>query len=312
MKYIKLARFDHWGKNLFMLPGVALALSYTHGQSGGWPELGIITWNVLITFVALGLISSANYTLNEWLDRGDDAIHPYKSHRAAASSVLSPVVVYSLYVLFALLGLTLSLFTSAPSRIFLVLLLVMGIVYNVKPIRTKDVAYLDVISESVNNPIRLAVGWYAVTAIYPVPASAFLAFWGGGIFLMGLKRYSEMATVKDRDLMISYRKSFKNWTLPKLLTFSVSGALTAMAFLGILLAGYRLEYVLLLPILVGLFHHYLRLALEENTATYQAEKLWKSKLLVFWVVLILVFGIFLTFWDWPLLHAITGFELHQQ
>jgi hypothetical protein len=34
-----------------------------------------------------------------------------------------------------------------------------GIVYNVRPLRTKDKPYLDVISESINNPLRLTIGW---------------------------------------------------------------------------------------------------------------------------------------------------------
>jgi hypothetical protein len=34
-----------------------------------------------------------------------------------------------------------------------------GIFYNVRPMRTKDRAYLDVISESINNPLRLMIGW---------------------------------------------------------------------------------------------------------------------------------------------------------
>ena len=40
----------------------------------------------------------------------------------------------------------------------------MGPVYNVPPIRTKEIPYVDVITESFNNPIRLLLGWFAVTA----------------------------------------------------------------------------------------------------------------------------------------------------
>ncbi len=42
----------------------------------------------------------------------------------------------------------------------------MGVLYNVKPFRTKDIAYLDVLSESINNAIRLLLGWFFVTADY--------------------------------------------------------------------------------------------------------------------------------------------------
>ena len=38
----------------------------------------------------------------------------------------------------------------------------MGLAYNVPPVRLKEWPYLDVLSESVNNPLRLALGWFAL------------------------------------------------------------------------------------------------------------------------------------------------------
>jgi len=52
----------------------------------------------------------------------------------------------------------------------------MGMCYNIPPIRTKKKVYLDVISESINNPIRLVLGWFIITsAIYP-PSSLLFAY----------------------------------------------------------------------------------------------------------------------------------------
>jgi len=42
---------------------------------------------------------------------------------------------------------------------------VMGIAYNVPPLRTKEWPYLDVLSESINNPIRLLLGWFALVSV---------------------------------------------------------------------------------------------------------------------------------------------------
>jgi len=51
-----------------------------------------------------------------------------------------------------------------------------GIIYNVPPIRAKDKAYLDAVSESVNNPLRLMIGWTDSTTLPPgderAPASS--------------------------------------------------------------------------------------------------------------------------------------------
>ena len=41
----------------------------------------------------------------------------------------------------------------------------MGVVYNVKPLRSKDLPIFDVLSESVNNPIRFLIGWYLMNNI---------------------------------------------------------------------------------------------------------------------------------------------------
>ena len=51
-----------------------------------------------------------------------------------------------------------------------------GIVYNVPPLRTKDKPYLDVISESVNNPIRLLIGWAMVDPTTLPPSSIILSY----------------------------------------------------------------------------------------------------------------------------------------
>ena len=50
------------------------------------------------------------------------------------------------------------------------------------PLCTKDKPYLDVISESVNNPLRLAIGWAMVDPATLPPASVILAFWLGGAY----------------------------------------------------------------------------------------------------------------------------------
>ncbi len=302
--YFRIARVDHWGKNLFMIPGAALALGFQL-SSNQYPtfDLGI----TFLSFLALSSISSANYTINEWLDRDFDRLHPWKNERAAVQTHMKARLVWIQWLVLAIAGLWLASFVNSFVLGFVALLLVMGLLYNVKPFRSKDVAYLDVISESVNNPIRMAIGWYTVTEAHPVPASAFIAFWGGGAFLMALKRHTEMSIVKDREKMGLYRKSFEVWTSESLLSFAVLGALLSSAFLGVLLAGYRLEYVLLLPVLVGLFHHYLTMALKQDEAAIRPEQLWSRIGLQIWVGTLVALGIILTFIDIPVLGQLVGF-----
>ena len=90
-----------------------------------------------------------------------------------------------------------------------VLLLAMGIFYNARPLRTKDRPYLDVLSEAVNNPLRLLLGWFTLVGSVLPPSSILLAYWMGGAFLMAVKRFTELRGIADREAAGNYRRSFR-------------------------------------------------------------------------------------------------------
>ena len=60
--YVRIARIDHWVKNIFMLPGTALALLFVRAPSAD------VLWHTGFALVSLCLAASANYTINEFLD----------------------------------------------------------------------------------------------------------------------------------------------------------------------------------------------------------------------------------------------------
>lgn len=62
--YIKIARPDHWIKNLFIFPGTLFALLLV-GWKGSYGGLAGIA---LVSFFCTCMIASANYVINEWLD----------------------------------------------------------------------------------------------------------------------------------------------------------------------------------------------------------------------------------------------------
>ena len=86
--HIQIARVDHWFKNVFMLPGAALAFVLSGGVAPA-----PVAW-LLLGIVSTCLITSANYTINEWLDAPFDRHHPVKRHRPSAAGRISGRLVW--------------------------------------------------------------------------------------------------------------------------------------------------------------------------------------------------------------------------
>ena len=110
-----------------------------------------------MAFVAICLIVSANYTINEFLDGKYDRFHPTKSSRPGALGVLDWRLVLAQYVGFAAAGIAMATAINRPFLLSALALLAMGLIYK-PPIRTKDHAYLDVLSEILQT-ILFAFSW---------------------------------------------------------------------------------------------------------------------------------------------------------
>lgn len=301
--YIKIARPDHWIKNLFIIPGIIVAF-LIFGKN--------ITFSLGARFVAGMLstcfISSANYVINEWLDADFDKYHPVKKYRPVVTSHLKFGFVMLEYALFTAAGLLLSL---TINRYFLYVelwLLVMGLLYNVKPFRTKDIAYLDVLSESVNNLIRLLLGWFIVTDSYFPPVSILIGYWMCGAFLMAVKRYAEYKMIGDPQTAGLYRKSFRHYTEKSLLCSSFFYSMCATVSTSLFIIEYRIEYIIALPVLVGLFVLYFYLAFKEDSVVQKPEKLYREKSLLLYLLAFVALLFVLTFVDIPFMERY--FQMH--
>ena len=292
--YIKIARPDHWVKNIFIIPGVGVAFLLVD-----FLPLGEFFVRFIIGFFATCMIASANYVINEWLDADFDKYHPTKKYRPVVSQNMKFSLVMLEYVLLALVGLGLSLLINRAFFLTEAWLLLMGIVYNVKPMRTKDIPFLDVITESVNNMIRLLLGWFIVTNSEMPPGSILLGYWMGGAFLMGIKRFAEYRMIGDPNTAGLYRKSFEKYNEKTLLCSSMFYAFCSTFCMGIFLIKYRLEYVLVMPFLFLLFVYYLYIAFDEDSAVQKPEKLWKEKKLMLFVAFIALLFVVLTLVNIP-------------
>ncbi|MDD3370968.1 MAG: UbiA family prenyltransferase [Alphaproteobacteria bacterium] len=297
--YIRIARPDHWIKNIFMIPGTVLALLLVgDGLSHFRP------WAFLGAATVLCLISSANYVINEFLDAESDRFHPMKSKRAGARGKLKAFPVLSLYAVLAAAGLALAYRFGTMFFVTAEIFLIMGTLYNVRPIRTKDVPYLDVLTEAINNPLRFLLGWFVVIGNALPPSSVLISYWMGGAFLMAMKRYSEYRHFADKKRIGQYRKSFKYYNEERLLLSSFFYALNSTFFLGVFLIKYRIEYVLSLPFITVLFVWYFKIAMKENSAAQAPEKLYGESAFLSYAFLVCAFLGALTYLDLPALQIL--------
>ena len=277
ISYIKIARPDHWFKNVFMLPGLLLAIAL----GADFPNSFL--WMLPLGILSVCLITSANYTINEWLDAEFDRHHPVKKNRPSVEGFIRKEYVILQWLILSSIGLYTSYAINTEFLFVSITLLCMGVLYNVEPVRTKDRIYIDVLSEAINNPLRFLLGWYLVDAPILPPSSVLLAYWMGGAFLMAVKRFAEYRFIGDPERAGLYRKSFQFYSEEKLLLSAFFYALMSAVFLGVFLVKYKIEFILSLPLFSVLFVWYLFIGMQTDSVSQAPEKLYKQKTFVVFV-----------------------------
>lgn len=301
--YIEIARIDHWFKNAFMLLGLVVAVFFE-------PDLLSLESvpQLALALLATCLIASSNYVLNEILDAPYDGMHPVKKNRPVPAGQVSLPVAYAEWLGLVVVGLGLAWMVNVPFTLAALALWVMGCLYNVRPFRTKDIPYLDVITESVNNPIRLLLGWFAVISDRFPQTSLLLSYWALGAFFMGTKRFAELRMIGDRGRAASYRRSFAHYTEENLLV-SMFFYVTACAFFGgVFIMRSKIELVVSVPFLAAMFAFYLRLGLKENSPVQNPERLYQERGFFVYTVLCFVLFVVLMFTQIPILYEWFRFD----
>ena len=301
--YVEIARPDHWFKNVFMLFGVLLAYFYVSS------ELSLLSpFRLLIAFTSTCLVASSNYVINEILDAPTDRSHPIKQHRPIPAGQVKLAGAYIEWILLGVLGLLTAALINLPFLLSAAALLIMGLVYNIRPIRTKELPYLDVISESVNNPIRLLMGWFVVNTAAIPPVSLLIAYWMVGAFFMASKRFAEYRSLGSAEIAASYRKSFAFYNENRLLISMFFYVTWAALLLGVFIIRYHLELILAVPLIAGFFSYYLHIALKNDSAVQNPERLYKEKGLLLYLSVCLLAFVGLMFVEIPSLYPLLNVE----
>lgn len=297
-----MMRLDHWHKNLFIVPGTLAAWKYFELDL---QDIGVYLTAALALLITC-LTSSLNYIINELLDAKSDRFHPVKRNRPAAQeNIQLPAAVGLIALLLIIVFSTSLLFLPRAFTYVIVIFLLSGIVYNMPPLRMKDVAFFDIIVESFNNPIRLTLGWICYKGTVLPPSSALIAYWSLAGFMMAAKRLAEYSVFEDGRSRELYRKSFRVYTKERLVNFiSFWISLFSLMF-GIFIIRVNINTIFVFPFTAGFFAWYMKLAFEKDSVVKDPERMFKRPFFFLYslgvftaLVIILFLGDRITIFNW--------------
>lgn len=265
IRLVRLMRPEHYYKNLV----VFLAIYF----SGHLPNTGELL-ATSIGFVLLCLLSSANYIINDIVDRGRDRRNKEKAERPVASGEVS---VYQGAILAAALAagsLGASYLLSKGFFLFAASFFALTTLYS---FALKNELFLDIIAISFNYVLRAMAG----AAVIGVKSSPWLVV---GTFFLALflatgKRKSEKAFLKadtkhHRPLLASY----SDQNLSFLLQMSATTLLLSYAMYSFL--GTKQELIFTLPIAMYAILRYMYLLETAEPQTRTLSKIFTDKRIV--------------------------------
>jgi 4-hydroxybenzoate polyprenyltransferase len=288
--YLRAIRLERWPRSLAIFLGSAAFFFFNRDALGAF-SVASLAWRLTAAFLLTWAVSTANYILNEIVDLPYDIHHPTKRFRPLVQGEIKkfPLALFGILIICVSLAASYAIF-AGPFFFSILALFGAGIVYNVKPIRAKDIPFLDSISESANNPIRFLIGWFAFAPkdIFP-PVSLLLSWWSFGNFLMVAKRLSEFRFLKEKAG--DYRTSHKRYTRNYLLFgMAASAAICLLSFLYLAHALKLQTFYMILPFLLVLFFLFFLKTMSEAEVMEEPEKLLISpKFALLTIVLILMF-----------------------
>jgi 4-hydroxybenzoate polyprenyltransferase len=272
--YLDALRLNRWPRSLAIIPGYIAAVVLI---DKGFSIINIESvLRLVLAFFLTWIISTANYIINEITDAPYDAFHPQKKNRPLVKNEISKVkllILYALMFVFATLisfllynnNFSLSLFTLA----------IAGLLYNVPPIRVKDIPILDSTIESANNPIRFLIGWH-ILSHQLAPITLLLSWWAFGNFLMVGKRVAEKKFLTESESS-GYRKSLKRYSLPMLIGFMFFNAGVFVLTFTIFAINSNLKTLLFaLPFILYYLSMFIKKSTQDIDGAEEPERLLKD------------------------------------
>lgn len=145
-EYLKLIRVNQWYKNVWIFLAVFFVGELFSAK---------IIEHALIGFVALCLVSSANYVINDIIDIKTDRLHPEKKFRPLASGKISILEAAIIGIIALSASIIIAINQNSYFLLSIILLFVLTLLYS---LGLKEEPVLDVILISVNFVIRVVSG----------------------------------------------------------------------------------------------------------------------------------------------------------
>ena len=217
----KTLRLHQWAKNFLIFVPLIL----------GGKMLNAEAWlHALLGFLALGLIASATYIINDLIDLPNDRLHPTKRYRPLASGEIAPRSAVAIMAACLATGFGIALFLGGHALGMLCLYLAITLSYS---LWLKKTAILDVTLLSTLYTLRLGLG----IVLADVSVSYWLLIFSMFVFLsLSLaKRYTELMHAKDKDGEVLGR-GYAFSDSPLVLNLGVSSAMAAVLIMTLFLS----------------------------------------------------------------------------
>ncbi len=236
--YLNLIRLHQWSKNtLIFIPFLLDKTVQT------WPNFAM----ALMCFVAMSLLASTTYIINDLLDLAADRLNATKKERALASCRVS--ISRGLWVSFALFCAFLIVMLFLPIEINLILLFYLACTLYYS-FFLKRRMILDVCTIAGLHTLRIIAGMLAVGASWSFWLLAFSMF----VFfsLAMAKRVSELTNLRDAGLEPASGRGYRIMDLPMLNTIGVSSGFISVLVVALFINSEKVASTYSQPILLWL------------------------------------------------------------
>ena len=278
---IKLCRPYQWYKNLLILLPLIFSRSLFNFEL--WPSM-------ILGFISLVFVSSANYIVNDILDYERDKKNPEKMHRPIASGIIKKGYGFIIAILFFLISLFIAYYLDFAFVFIVISLFLLTLIYS---LYLKNELFADVTVIGINFILRTVSGSILMKA--EISPWIIICVFFFALFLGVGKRYSEIIFLKENAS--EHRKVLERYdqkTLSSLMDISATVFIITFSMFTFF-SQFSQKLIYLIPLFVYIILRYSWLIRSGSIIVRHPEKIYKDKQLFISLLIFLSFSILLIY-----------------